>query len=111
IESIGVERMPAVIFLTAYEDYALRAFKVAAIDYLLKPIDPARLGEALARARSSVARQNLLERTQALSSALERLAHRPGFAVDHEDRIAIRCGGNLHFLRPHEISRVEAAGD
>jgi two-component system LytT family response regulator len=107
IESIGAERMPPVIFLTAYEDYALRAFRFAAIDYLLKPIDAARLGEALERARTSIARQDLFQRTQALSSVLDRLARLPA----GEDRIAVRAGGNTHFLRPQEISWVEAAGD
>jgi two-component system LytT family response regulator len=111
IESIGVQRMPPVIFLTAYEDYALRAFRVAAIDYLLKPIDAARLREALERARTSIAQHDLLERTQALSTVLDRLAHRQGSAGDQEDRIAVRSGGNTHFLRPQEISWVEAAGD
>jgi two-component system, LytTR family, response regulator len=111
IESIGAERMPPVIFLTAYEDHALRAFRVAAIDYLLKPIDAARLGEALERARTSIARRDLVKQTQALSSVLDRLARRPGAAGSAEDRIAVRSGGNTHFLRPHEISWVEAAGD
>jgi two-component system LytT family response regulator len=111
IESIGVQRMPRVIFLTAYEDYALRAFRVAAIDYLLKPIDSAKLGEALERARTSIAQHDLLERTQALSSVLDRLAQRPSSARYQEDRIAVRSGGNTHFLRPQEISWVEATGD
>ena len=111
IESIGVQRMPPVIFLTAYEDYALRAFRVAAIDYLQKPIDAARLGEALERARTSIAQHDLFERTQALSSVLDRIARRPGAAGDPADRIAVRSGGNTHFLSPKEIFWVEAAGD
>ncbi len=111
IESIGVQRMPPVIFLTAYEDYAMRAFRVAAIDYLQKPIDAAKLDEALERARTSIAQQDLFKRTQALSSALDRIARRPGAAGDQEDRIAVRSGGNTHFLRPHEIAWVEATGD
>ncbi len=111
IESIGVQQMPPVIFLTAYEDYAVRAFRVGAIDYLQKPLDAARLGEALERARTSIAQQDLFERTQALSSALDRIARRPGARTDQEERIAVRSGGNTHFLRPQEISWVEAARD
>jgi two-component system LytT family response regulator len=108
IESIGVERMPPVIFLTAYADYAVRAFRVSAIDYLQKPIDAARLAEALDRARTSIAQNDLYKRTQALSSVLDQLTRTSGGA---EDRIAVRSGGNTHFLRPNEISWVEAAGD
>lgn len=111
IESIGLQRMPPVIFLTAYEDYALRAFRVAAVDYLLKPIDAARLSDALARARTSIAQRNLLERTQTLSSVLERIAPRPGAGGDPDAKIPVRAGGNTHFLRPAEITWVEAAGD
>jgi two-component system, LytTR family, response regulator len=111
IESIGVQQMPPVIFLTAYDDYAVRAFRVGAIDYVQKPIDAARLSEALARARTAIAQQDLFERTQALSSALDRIARRPGATFEPEERIAVRSGGNTHFLRPHEISWVEAARD
>lgn len=111
IESIGVERMPPVIFLTAYEEYAVRAFRVAAIDYLQKPIDAARLAEAVERARASIAKHDLFQRTQALSSLLQRLVKRPGVSHDVEERISVRSGGNTHFLRPQEISWIEAAGD
>jgi two-component system LytT family response regulator len=111
IESIGVQQMPPVIFLTAYEDYALRAFRVAAVDYLLKPIDAARLSEALERARGGIAQRDLLERTQALSSVLERIGPRPRASSERDERIAVRAGGNIHFIRPHEIAWVEAAGD
>jgi two-component system, LytTR family, response regulator len=112
IESIGVERMPPVIFLTAYEEHALRAFRVAAIDYLLKPIDAGRLGKALERARTSIAQRQLLKRSQELSSVLDSVVKRAGsIAPDREDRIAVRSGGNIHFLPPQEITWVEAAGD
>jgi two-component system LytT family response regulator len=104
--------MPPVIFLTAYEEHALRAFRVAAIDYLLKPIDAGRLGEALERARTSIAQRQLLERTRQLSSVLDSVVKGSGSSgSDREDRIAVRSGGNIHFLRPKEISWVEAAGD
>ncbi len=110
IESIGVEQMPPVIFLTAYEDYALRAFRVAAVDYLLKPIDEQRLNEALERARMTVASKDMLERANALSSALQRLPQRRTDRP-HGDRVAVRSGGSTYFLRPQEILWVEASGD
>ena len=61
IESIGADAMPLVIFLTAHEHHALRAFRVAAIDYLLKPIDPQQLDEALERARRKIAAQAVVD--------------------------------------------------
>src|SRR5262245_25287978 len=59
IESIGVRQMPYVIFITAYDEHALRAFEVHALDYLLKPIDGDRFFEALERARSRIRSKNL----------------------------------------------------
>ena len=53
LQALPVEEIPAVIFVTAYDQYALRAFEVHAVDYLLKPFSPERLAEALARARDS----------------------------------------------------------
>lgn len=57
IEAIGAERMPTVIFVTAYDEFALRAFEVNAIDYLLKPFDEERLEKAVARAKREIKRQ------------------------------------------------------
>src|ERR687894_472453 len=58
VEAVGVEAMPAVIFVTAYDEYALRAFEVNAVDYLLKPFDEDRLRKAVARARRVVERRS-----------------------------------------------------
>ena len=56
IEAVGTERMPLVIFVTAYDQHALRAFQVRALDYLLKPFDRERFSEALQRARKQIER-------------------------------------------------------
>jgi two-component system, LytTR family, response regulator len=57
IEQIGVEQMPAVIFVTAYDEFALRAFDTGAVDYLLKPFDSERLEKALERAKREIRRE------------------------------------------------------
>src|ERR671913_652220 len=57
IEAVGVEKMPLVIFVTAYDQHALRAFQVKALDYLLKPFDRERFTDALQRARKQVERE------------------------------------------------------
>ena len=67
VEAVGVEEMPAVIFVTAYDEYALRAFEINAIDYLLKPFDRDRLNKAVARAK------RLIERREPAGEIEERL--------------------------------------
>src|SRR5262245_44009709 len=62
IEAVGAARMPHVIFVTAYDEHALRAFEVSALDYLLKPIDGGRFSEALERARSRIRGENQIGR-------------------------------------------------
>jgi two-component system LytT family response regulator len=107
IEEIGVDQMPPVIFLTAYEEHALRAFRVNAIDYLLKPIDAAELSRSIERARqrhgsSDAWRDELRALVAALTSEFE-----PADA----GRILVRTTGRVHVLDPREIEWIEAAGD
>lgn len=109
IDEIGVERMPLVVFLTAYGEHAVRAFRVNAIDYLLKPIDAAALEQSLDRAR-----QRLEQRVQAAwrsdLRALIATMMREESARDAE-RILVRTGGRIRVIDPHEIDWVEASGD
>jgi two-component system LytT family response regulator len=106
VEAMGDE-MPAVVFVTAYDQYALRAFEVRALDYLLKPFDEARFQDALQRARGRVVqaaetdvRQRLLNLVRDMKSSSART-----------DRIVVKTGGRLFFLRTEEIDWVEAAGN
>lgn len=111
IQEIGVDRMPAVIFLTAYEQHALEAFRVHAVDYLLKPLDKQKLTEALTRARRDFAQRALLRRTSELASLLDQL-NAAGFQNGNRSgRILVRAGGNVHIVKPEEIAWVEADGD
>ena len=112
IEEIGVDRMPAVIFLTAYEQHALDAFRVNAIDYLLKPIEQAKFAAALARARRDLTEQNLVRRANELVSLLDQFGANGGAAGGSRGgRILVRAGANVHILKPEEIIWVEAEGD
>jgi two-component system, LytTR family, response regulator len=90
LEAVASEWLPAVIFVTAYDEYAIKAFDVHAIDYLLKPIEPQRFRRALAR----VTKRDLL--------AL--LDERP------IDRLVIRTRSKVSFLKPSEIDWIEADG-
>jgi two-component system LytT family response regulator len=106
IDQIGPANMPPVIFVTAYDRYALHAFDVHALDYLLKPFDRERFEQALRRAqmqrvarRADVGRR-LLELVQEL---------RPGSA--RTDRLVVKSGGRIFFLRTDEIDWVQAEGN
>jgi DNA-binding LytR/AlgR family response regulator len=88
---------PAVIFVTAYDEYAVRAFEAAAVDYLLKPVDPERLAVAVARARGRAVTP------EALELALRRALRRPD-----PQRIAARRGDTVELLDPQVVPRVRA---
>ncbi|HEY0875940.1 MAG TPA: LytTR family DNA-binding domain-containing protein [Vicinamibacterales bacterium] len=107
IDTIGAEKMPFVIFVTAYDQYALKAFDVHAIDYLLKPFDKERFQAALGRARQQLERRSsgelerrLLELVQDLKPASSRI-----------ERFVIKSGGRVFFVRAEEIDWIEAAGN
>ncbi len=107
IEAVGGDRMPPVIFVTAYDQHALRAFEVRALDYLLKPFDRERFNEALQRARRQIERAetgDLGRRLLALVKDLRRDQPRA-------ERLVVKSGGRLFFLRTDEIDWVEAAGN
>src|ERR1044071_549622 len=98
-----VSRDVGVIFVTAYDKYALRAFEVHAVDYLLKPFGPERLREALSRGR------NRLKAKQPVpASELVAAARAPGA---HIERVAIRDGAHVHVLPVSKIDYVEAQDD
>ena len=83
-----------VIFVTAYDEYAIRAFEVDAIDYLLKPVDPARLRSALERLDREVVDR-----------------HEPKQKLQYEDPLFLTINGHLRFLRVSSIVYIQAAGD
>jgi two-component system LytT family response regulator len=106
---LGGERLPLVIFVTAYDNYALRAFEVRALDYLLKPFDRARFRLALDRARHEVAlveAEDIARRVIAFAS--DRSAPEAG---GHAERLVVKTGGRVFFLKAREIDWVEAAGN
>jgi two-component system LytT family response regulator len=107
IEAVGSERMPAVIFVTAYDEYALRAFEVHALDYLLKPFGRDRFHETLKHARASLERRragDLGRRLLALVNDIK--PERP-----RVERLVVKSGGRVFFLRTEEIDWIEAAGN
>lgn len=108
IEAVGTQRMPHVIFVTAYDEHALRAFEVHALDYLLKPMDGARFAEALARARDRIRGKNLA----AIAAQLQQMMSALKGEKDYLERLSIKSGksgGRILLLDVNEIDWIEAA--
>jgi two-component system LytT family response regulator len=99
--------MPAVIFVTAYDRYALQAFEVHALDYLLKPFDRPRFQKALAHAREQLAR----EKTAGLNDRLVALLEDAPGSKKTLDRLVIKSAGRVFFVKTDEIDWIEAAGN
>jgi two-component system, LytTR family, response regulator len=113
IEEIGVDAMPLVVFVTAYDRHALKAFEVHALDYVLKPVDPVRLGEALDRAASLLSLQrgaSLADRLEGLLA--QRVAAAPEtVTIPQSERFVVRDGDRLSFLEIEQITWFESAGN
>lgn len=107
VKTVRPDRMPIVIFVTAYDKYALRAFDVHALDYLLKPFDRERFQKALQRARDQVERQQTGDLGRRLLALVQDLKPDP----QRLDRLVVKSGGRVFFLRTDEISWIEAAGN
>jgi len=113
LREIKPQIMPLIIFVTAYDKYAVKAFKVNALDYLLKPIAAEQLEQSLLRAKDTLLRQNLTENSQRLTELLAQMSqHRTqGYDQGQETRLVVKSHGHVHFLHIAEIDWVEASGD
>ena len=108
LRGLSPERMPLVVFTTAYDEYALRAFEVHALDYLLKPFDSQRFFNTLDRARDRIERQragDLGKRLLAMVQDLKPDGPQPS------DRLVVKSGGRIFFVRLDEIDWIDAAGN
>ncbi len=108
IEAIDSENMPLMVFLTAYGEYAINAFKVEAIDYLLKPVDDQELSNSLARARTAIRQKQLAFHAE----QLQQLSHSHS---SHEKTPAAtfisRLNGKIFLVSAREVHCVQADGD
>lgn len=105
LQALAVNETPQVIFTTAYEHYAIRAFDSNAIDYLLKPFDQERLHRAVERARGGLARSHARALTERMLQLLSRAGDVP------EERLLVKAEGRLIFLNLEEIDWIEAAAN
>jgi two-component system LytT family response regulator len=124
LRALQPEDMPAIVFVTAFDDYAIKAFEAHALDYLLKPIEDDRLAEALDRVREFRDRKQALEHRKSLLELVGQITGQPvrsmrelsARGVDklkkkEPPRLAIRDGGRTTWVRQEDIEWIDAAGD
>ncbi len=105
VQEIGADAMPAVVFVTAHDQYAIDAFEVNAIDYLLKPVTRERFAQALARAKARLPERPAPEASRQILSLLETLAA-PRRQLK---RLAVRTAGKTLFVDIEDVDWIEAA--
>jgi two-component system LytT family response regulator len=103
LERVGADAVPAIVFVTAYDRYAVRAFEAHAVDYLLKPIDPDRFREAWQRAAERVRRE--------ADGPDQRVATLVTGAAQSLERFVVRGGDRLVFVPVESVEWIEAAGN
>lgn len=111
---VEAARLPVVIFVTAYDQHALRAFEVHALDYLLKPFKDDRFRTALKRAKAQIQQQKVSEVSQRLVALLEQTTGNapsptPPDTSSYLTRLVVKTGGRVFFINVEEIDWIEAA--
>jgi two-component system, LytTR family, response regulator len=107
IKQVGADKMPMVVFVTAYDEYALQAFEVHALDYLLKPFGRDRLQQCLDHARH----QRDRHRAGELGKSLLALVQDFKPEQKKQDRLVVKSGGRVFFVRTEDIDWIEASGN
>ncbi|MGB8509385.1 MAG: LytTR family DNA-binding domain-containing protein [Pyrinomonadaceae bacterium] len=107
LEALKQTYLPPVIFITAYDTYAVRAFEVHALDYLLKPFDRERFRAALARAKTQLGREQTPGIDARILALLEQFRAGPKYC----ERLVVKTGGRVFFLDTGEVDWIEAEGN
>lgn len=110
LASLRSDELPLVVFATAYDEYAVRAFEIHALDYLLKPFDDQRFEEALGHAKAALRQQQMERINKKLLHLVNDYREREEGAGDSiSARLTIRSGGRVHFVKVEDIDWIEAA--
>jgi two-component system LytT family response regulator len=104
LEAVGLGQLPDIVFTTAYESYAIRAFELHALDYLLKPFDQQRFRDAIKHAKERVHSRQQEDGRLQIGALLERINSKQAYL----DRLIIRADGRITFLNTREIDWIEA---
>ncbi len=122
ISEIQVDVMPLIIFVTAHDAFAIDAFNVHAVDYLLKPVEGERLAESISKAQLRKQQQSTVDEKQRLLNLVIKLTGKSTAAsgellenqdelAEHADRLAIKDGSSITFVPVRDIDWIDAAGD
>ena len=123
LRAIPASQMPMVVFVTAYDHYAIRAFEASAVDYVLKPIEDSRLAQALFRVRQSHREREADTNCAKLLSLLGEVSGQPGLTLEKvlegealklrrgDEKLAIKDGQRIVRVEPASIRWIDAAGD
>lgn len=112
-----IERLPeqflpgAIIFVTAFDEHAIRAFEINALDYLLKPVDPERFQKTLGRVRSQLNNSHAKDRNERLLTLLQSLKHERNGQREYLHRIPLKQNGTISFLDVKSIEWISAQGN
>lgn len=112
VREIGPNEMPAVVFVTAFDEHALRAFEVHALDYVLKPFDDERFADAVDHARRTIlGRRDEESFRRGLSALMDEVRGGPGGERRYASRLMVRLRDRIHFVRTEDVDWFEAAGN
>jgi two-component system LytT family response regulator len=124
VKQLDIETMPIILFLTAYDEYAVQAFEVNALDYILKPIDEERLNQVLDKVRANLSQKRALKQKRQLLELVSQISGETitsfseleekkvaGLAHKEPSRLAIRDGGRTTWVNQDDIEWIDAAGD
>ncbi len=112
VRAVGVEHMPLTIFLTAHDKYAIEAFRINALDYLLKPINAEHFAASLKRAREELEKRRIHSQKEQLARLLQSFGEPDAAKSDAaSNRVLVRSAGHVYFLKPEDIHWIEADGD
>jgi two-component system LytT family response regulator len=109
LESLDAGKLPIIVFVTAFNDYALRAFDVSAIDYLLKPFDRERFEKTLSRVEERLTGREKAEMSGELREFLRTLS--TAATSSHVTRFPVRANGEIYFVRVEDVDWIDAEGN
>ena len=109
VDSLGGAPLPIIVFVTAFNDYALRAFDVSALDYLLKPFDRERFEKTLVRVEERLTARQRGDMSAELREFLGTLS--TPAAPNHVSRFSVRANGEIYFVRAEDVDWIDAEGN